>query len=117
MTNPIRQPYGTEHYTADGVAIKQMIVEDAGSLVPQHSHAYDHTTLIASGAFRIWADTRLLGDFVAPSHVFIKAQTFHKLLSLVPHSVAYCIHNVARTGGIELAELCVNGCHNAPEAK
>jgi hypothetical protein len=93
-----------EENTIDGVFIKQMHLKDAGLVVPQHSHTYGHTTLLAHGKLRAWKDDELLGDFDAPAQIYIAAGAKHTFLSLVPNTVAYCIHNVSRTGRVEIHE-------------
>lgn len=98
------QPHGIEHFTADGVYIRQGVVAKAETLIPQHSHRYGHFTMLAKGSMRVWADDKLLGDFKAPTGVFIKANVKHKLLTLEDDTVFYCIHNTARTGKVEIAE-------------
>ena len=87
---------------ADGVFIKQMVCEKAGTIVEQHVHAYDHTLLIGVGSFRVWKDGVHLGDFKAPKPLMIEAGTKHMLKSLEDNSIAYCIHNVSRTGEVEV---------------
>ncbi len=96
------QPPIWDHKTPDGVFIKQMLLKDAGTLVPQHAHVYAHTTMLARGKLRVWREAILLGDFEAPCSIFIEARVKHSLLSLEPDTVAYCIHNVSRTGDVEV---------------
>jgi len=76
----------------DGVFIKQMYLKDAGTIIPQHSHAYDHTSMLARGRIRAWAGDELMGDFEAPQPIFIKARVKHTFLSLEPETLIYCIH-------------------------
>ena len=86
------QPYGEEFTAADGIFIKEMRVPRAGTLIPQHAHAYDHVTYVAAGRFRVWCDGALRGEFGAPCPVPIPAGTKHAFLSLEDGSVALCIH-------------------------
>ena len=86
----------------DGVFIKQMLLKDAGMLVPQHSHAYDHTSMLAVGSVRVWVEGKYEGDFTAPTPLFIKAKHKHTFQSLVPNTLIYCIHNVGRTGRVQI---------------
>lgn len=88
------QPYGVEVTTADGVFVKQMFIPDALTIVPQHSHAYDHLSLLATGAVRAWADGELIGDQMAPYPFHIKAGVKHTFQSLVPGTTIYCIHRL-----------------------
>lgn len=90
------QPPLWEHTSVDGVFIKQMFLKDAGTIVPQHAHVYDHTSMLAVGKIRAWADDELLGEFEAPMPIFIKAKVKHTFLSLVPGTLIYCIHRDMR---------------------
>lgn len=82
-----------EFHCADDVFIKQMVLEARGTLVGQHAHTYDHTSMLAAGAVRVWADDECLGDFTAPTGVFIAANRKHRMQALVDGTVMYCIHN------------------------
>lgn len=96
------QPYGVEIKMSDDVFIKQMAIPRAGTIVPQHSHAYDHTSMLAVGSIRVWEDDVLRGDFHAPTGLLIRAGTKHRFESLVDNTVVYCIHNVSRTGDVDI---------------
>lgn len=98
------QPSGVEHYTADGVYIRQIVVKNANSIIPQHSHVYDHMTMIVKGSVRIWKDGDLIGERTAPDGVFIPAHAKHAFLTLQDDTVLYCIHNMLHTGKIEIDE-------------
>lgn len=98
------QPHGAIHYTADGVYIREINVDDAGTLIPQHSHVYPHTTMLVKGSIRVWEDGKLIGDRVAPTGIFIKAGVKHSFLTLENNTILYCIHNVSRTGDVEVKE-------------
>lgn len=98
------QPPVVEIKMADGVFIKQMAIAKAGTLIPQHSHAYDHTSMVAVGAVRVWCDGKLLGDFRAPTGILIKAFSKHTFQALEQGTIVYCIHNVSRTGDVEIME-------------
>jgi len=88
----------------DSIFIKQMLLERAGTYVPQHSHKYDHTSMLAVGSLRAWKDGALLGDFKAPVPISIKAGCKHTFMSLEPNTVVYCIHNISREGYAEIQE-------------
>jgi hypothetical protein len=89
----IEQPPFWEAVT-DGVFIKQMLLKDVGTRVPQHAHVYDHTSMLATGAVRVWMDEKLIGDFRAPYPLFIKAKIKHTFQSLEPNTLIYCIHRL-----------------------
>lgn len=98
------QPYGIDMRTVDDVHIRQIVVPKEGSLMPQHSHVHPHTTMVVKGAVRVWENGELTGDFIAPTGILIKAGVKHTFLTLEDDVILYCIHNVSRTGEIEVAE-------------
>lgn len=89
-----KQPDSWEFYTTDDIFIKQMPLVNAGMVVPQHSHTYDHYTMLATGSMRVFKDGKLVGNFKAPSAIFIEAGCKHLLISLEPNTLAYCLHNL-----------------------
>lgn len=101
---PCVQPYGREILGADGLFIKQMIIEKRGTMVPQHSHKYDHTTLVAVGAVEVWQEDSCLGTKIAPDSVFIPAGVKHTFVSLADNSILYCIHHLHETEYPEVLE-------------
>ncbi len=102
--HPIEQPGSWEFASADGLFIKQMPLKDAGMAVPQHAHTYDHYTMLAAGSLKVIKDGVEIGIFKAPKPIFIEAGAKHLLISMEPNTLAYCIHNIARTGEVEIAE-------------
>jgi len=92
-----------EFAVADEIFIKQMYMEHAGTYVPQHSHKYDHTSMLATGSIRVWQNDICIGDFKAPLPIEIKAGTKHTFLSLEPNTTVWCIHRM-REGEIEIDE-------------
>lgn len=100
----VEPPIEVQISMSDDVFIKQIVIPKAGTLVPQHSHHFDHTSLLAVGALRVWADGVCLGEFQAPVPVRIRAGVQHAMLSLVDGTVFYCIHNTARAGIVEVLE-------------
>jgi quercetin dioxygenase-like cupin family protein len=93
------QPYGNEYTAADGVFIKEMCIPKAGTLVPQHSHEYDHTSFVAKGAVICEGIT-----YRAPYPIYIRAGVKHMFESLEDDTMVLCIHNVSRTGSVEVRE-------------
>jgi hypothetical protein len=94
-------PEGIEIHTVDDIFVKQMVLPAAGLLVQQHSHAYAHLSMLATGRVRVWKEGELLGDFKAPTGIEIAAHAKHKFVSLEP-SIIYCIHNIGRAGIVEV---------------
>lgn len=86
-------PVPDDRITADGVFIRTMKFERAGTIMAQHTHPYYHTSFIASGAVHLWEDGSYAGSFSAGSAVLIKKGVAHKFLTLEPNTTILCIHN------------------------
>jgi hypothetical protein len=91
--------WGEEYMAADGVFIKEMRLPKAGTLVPQHSHEYDHTSFLAKGSVLFEGK-----ELKAPTPIFIPAGKKHTFVSLEDDTLILCIHNVSHTGKIEIRE-------------
>lgn len=96
------QPEAVEIKMADGIFIKQMSLPRAGMFVLQHVHAYDHTSMLATGSVRMWRNGVCVGDFKAPTGIMVLAGVEHQFQSLVPDTLIYCIHNISRTGAVDV---------------
>lgn len=92
-----------EFRTADDIFIKEMNLKDAGMVVRQHSHKYGHTTLLAHGKLRAWRDDGQVAEYSAPASIYIPANTKHAFMSLVPDTIAYCIHRLEPGADVEIA--------------
>jgi len=80
----------------DGVFVKSTTFARAGMVAPQHAHSWDHLSAITSGAARVFADEVLVGVFVAPAFVVIKAHVLHRFEILADNTTVMCIHNADR---------------------
>lgn len=107
------QPGIWEVATNDGVFVKQMHIAKAGTFIPQHSHEYTHSSLLAVGSVRLWREELYVADYVAPTILSIEAGIKHMFQALEDNTVVYCIHNISRTSQYEFLEehdvLGVNG--------
>lgn len=99
------QPDSIEFQMADGVFVKSGLFKRTGCIVPQHSHEYDHSTFIATGAVLAWSDGDYLGHFEAPCSIFIKAHSKHTFKTTKDDTLILCIHNISRTGLVDIHEL------------
>lgn len=99
------QPDEVDFSLADGIFIKSGLFKRANRIVPQHSHEYDHTSFIATGAVNAWCEDEFMGHFVAPASIFIKAHCKHTFQTTEPDTLVMCIHNISRTGMIDLHDL------------
>lgn len=98
------QPENVEFSTPDGIFVKQYLFRDSGSYAPQHSHKYDHVSMLAVGAVRVWCDDTHMGDFEAPMPIEIRAGVKHLFMTLEPNTLIYCIHNISRSGEVEIID-------------
>jgi hypothetical protein len=101
----MEQPDVEEFQLADGIFIKSGYFKQAGAIVPQHSHEYDHTSFIATGSVRAWRDGEYIGEYHAPVSIFIKAKCKHTFEIGEENTLIMCIHNISRNGMIELHGL------------
>jgi quercetin dioxygenase-like cupin family protein len=98
MKRAERQPT-TDLTLYAGIYLKQWMVPDRGTLLPQHAHDFDHISFVVSGVVRIWAGDELLGDYAGPRAVKIAAGVFHRFLTLSDGVTIACIHNADRAEG------------------
>lgn len=99
-----QQPPVVEIHMADEVFIKQMLIAKAGTFIPQHTHTYDHTSMLAVGRVRVWAGDAEPHDYTAPTGFLIAAGVKHTFLALEDNTIVYCIHNVSRTGEVDILD-------------
>lgn len=98
------QPISTEIRMADGVFTKSMVVKRAGTLIPQHSHRYDHVSVLVRGSVSVVADGVHLGDFFAPCGITIKAGVKHLFQALVDDTIVLCVHDIGTAEAVEVLE-------------
>lgn len=84
---------GYEVTTADGIWIKRYTFPVAGSIVAQHAHVWDHTTMIVTGAVYLWRDGVLDGRHDGPACLFVKAGVKHTFQTIENDTTVLCIHN------------------------
>jgi quercetin dioxygenase-like cupin family protein len=87
------QPEQVEIYSTDDLYVRQITCK-AGMIIPQHSHVWDHLTMVACGSVFCWKDDEFIGRFVAPRAIKIEAGAKHKFAILEDNTVLYCIHNL-----------------------
>jgi hypothetical protein len=92
------QPISVEIKIVRGLFVKSMLCPDAGTVVPQHSHEYDHMSMVAVGRVLVWRDEECLGPFEAPCGILIRAHAMHTFRTLTPGVLIYCIHRVDDDG-------------------
>lgn len=85
----------------DGVKVMPVVIPMRDTILPQHSHPYDHISFVCSGEVDVWADDAYLGQFNAPASIVIKAGVKHKFQTLSDNTIIACIHNASRRGAVE----------------
>lgn len=85
------QPIQPHFHTNDGLLMVWTSLKK-GTFVPQHSHAYGHTSMLAQGSVRVIADGKELGVFSAPEAVWIRPRTKHLFEALEDNTIVLCVH-------------------------
>jgi len=98
-----RQPMGDSHLYGD-VFVKEMFVPDAGTVVPQHAHTYDHISYLAAGDIVVERNGVEIGVFCAPFALLIPARTKHSFRTLADNVLILCLHNAAHGEAADIAE-------------
>ena len=99
------RPEVIEFHLADDIFIRSGYFKESGTIIPQHSHEYDHTSFIATGSIDAWCEGEYLGEYKSPCGFFIKKHTKHTFVTLEPNTTIMCIHNISRNGMIEIHDL------------
>lgn len=85
-----------------GIYALTWTVKDAGTVMPQHAHTYEHLSAIMCGAVRVQCDGADRGEFRAPAFVKIPARSRHTFTTLEPGTVIACLHSVAEGEGVDI---------------
>lgn len=88
----------------DGIYIRQIMIPKADSVVPQHSHAWDHITCLARGSVFVWKDGALDKQYRAPALITIKAGVKHLFLTCEDETLLLCIHNLHDEAAVKVLE-------------
>jgi quercetin dioxygenase-like cupin family protein len=100
-----KQPEQVEIHSTDGLYVRQIAVELAGTTLPQHSHVWDHLTMVARGSVHVWAGDDPVGKrYNAPTGIMIKAGVKHTFMTLDDDTVMYCIHNLMGEDAVKILE-------------
>lgn len=98
------QPISTEIKMFDGVFVKSMCIQRAGTYIPQHSHTYPHVSVLVKGAVRLWRDGVLDGDHYAPKGILIPAGVKHLFQSLQDGATVLCVHDIGTAESVDVLE-------------
>lgn len=83
-------------WVSGNLYIRPMYLREAGAVVQGHTHNFDHTTIVFTGAVRVVAtlpDGRTVTqDFHAPAHMLIKKDVTHEITALEDHTQVWCVY-------------------------
>jgi len=96
MKRATHQPETISVKVYGGVYYKVWYVADAHTIIPQHSHRYDHLTALLSGSVLVSRDGGPAEEYHAPATIEIPAGCMHTFRTLAPHCALACIHNADR---------------------
>jgi hypothetical protein len=88
--------------SVDGIFIKQIHIPHEGTLLPQHVHTYDHHSMLAKGSVVVFVGDENIGNFHAPTPIFIRKGVQHSFVSLEEDVIIYCIHNLHGQDEVDL---------------
>jgi len=95
---------GTQHHFSSGVYAKQMMLPK-GYFALSHAHAYDHLSILASGAVVIKTDNKEK-YYEAPVCITIEKNTHHSITAL-EDAVWFCIHATEETDADKIDEVLI----------
>jgi|SRR5665213_1997862 len=98
------QPETIDLRMACGVFAKVMRVRKAHTVIPQHSHSFDHVSNVVRGAVRLWRDDVLDGDYQGPCGITIKAHVKHLFETLVDDVLILCVHDIGTAEEVSIEE-------------
>lgn len=99
-----RQPEVVTCEVVDGIGVVAALFHQKGEIIPQHAHAYPHISVIGAGSVRVWKDGVWSGTYKAPQQIVIEAGVKHLFHVLEDKTVVLCVHNVSRSGSIDVLE-------------
>lgn len=82
-------------------AFNVMVVAKAGTFLPQHSHPFEHTTLVPFGGVRLWRGIGVDGEFKdhdGPCKITIPAGIEHTFMTKADNTVLICVNRLDENG-------------------
>ena len=73
------------------VFTRQMIFKKIGDKETEHTHCFDHTTLLTNGSLKVIVKGKE-SIYKAPFMIYINKDVEHELIALEDNTIAYCIH-------------------------
>jgi len=83
-------------WISGNVFIRPNRLDKVGDRTAGHTHNFDHTTIVFSGAVHVRATLQsgvvIEKDFAAPSHFLVKADVKHEITATQPETVFWCVY-------------------------
>lgn len=95
MSEPV-----TDLKIVDNVFVKLHYFLKAGDTHEGHAHAFDHITLLASGAVKMTHDNGE-AEFQAPHLIVTPKGIKHQFIALEPNTVFCCIHAIREKNDLD----------------
>lgn len=96
-------------WASGNIFIRPNQMANAGDLVQGHTHTFDHTTIVFTGAVHVKATkpdgTVVERDFYAPSHFLVLADVVHEITALVPNTEFWCVYSHRTAQGDVVQEV------------
>lgn len=90
---------------ACGLYFRSVLLEKAGTVIPQHRHDHDHATFVGAGRARGWANGAWIGDKGAGEAFEVKAGCAHVFQALEPNTRLTCVHDIASAESVKAKEI------------
>ena len=84
-------------WISGNVFIRRNQMETAGTIIGGHTHNFDHTTIVFTGAVHVVATlpngSVIERDFRAPAHFLVKADVLHEITALEDRTEFWCVYS------------------------
>jgi len=71
--------------------LRQMVFKNKGDRNEEHTHNYDHITLLTTGSVKVTVDGKST-EFTAPQMIYVKQGKVHHIEALEDNTIAFCVH-------------------------
>lgn len=84
-------------WISGNIFIRRHCFSAVGEGIDGHTHNFDHTSIVFTGAVHVKAETpdgRIIEqDFRAPSHFLVKADVKHQITAIEPGTQFWCVYS------------------------
>ena len=84
-------------WASGNIYIRRVRLAKAGDVLHGHTHNFDHTTIVFTGAVHVHATCEAgcnkKQDFAAPSHFLVRKDWRHEITALVDGTEFWCVYS------------------------